>query len=718
MSNKSDEIKKISIFSDLDEGELDIVLAHMKERTLEKDAVLFREGDPGREMFVILDGKVGVSVTTSDNNELKLAEMSGGSFIGEMTLIERLPRSATCKSIEKSKLLSLDSDGLLELMNRNGAIAEKILYRILSTMTTRLHDTSALLSDMVQWGEKARLRAITDEFTGLYNRRYLDDTLAVEILKAQSTRVPLSMVMVDLDHFSSVNKKYSEAFGDIVIYRASQAFKEGFRKNDVLARYGGDEFTFLLPGTSGAEALRLCTAVCAQVAAIDFPEQPGFKITASMGIAVYPDHADAKESLITRADKALYEAKESGRNRAVLAKKDVRPKKAFASIAERTRTFDRILALIEEKRTILLVGHELPDEDCISSLVAMSILISKFGKNVSVYIRDQVPAQLSFLMSICAYNKIPVLLGPTYEGPKPDAVFVLDTPKPDMIAGNQDITSFIADPEIPVVEFDHHLSADAALSGTEGLCLVTRATSTCELIALFCVKLANKPEVLARYGITELFSRNLVLSLLTGIIGDTRFGLTIKTNREQFFYKLFSNFLSAILMKSHRKNSKNYSSMTDISNSIQSLSVEERDIYQMLLDHARYAGRTGYVVLDPEESLNILARVDYTVFVKVIKSVTDFLSEQSGTIGMTVYYDMPEVSDLIQFRIRASRNITGIELRSILLDFDIADGGGHPGAVGFRLKKNDVADLHGYVKKLLDKIDQLEIVQGTENKGE
>ena len=224
--------------------------------------------------------------------------------------------------------------------------------------------------------------------------------------------------------------------------------------------------------------------------------------------------------------------------------------------------------------------------------------------------------------------------------------------------------------------------------------------------------------MLKRFGITELFSRNLVLALLTGIIGDTRFGLTIKTNREQFFYKLFSNFLSNLLVKTHHKNSKNYSSMTDISNSIQSLTVEERDIYQMLLDHARYAGRTGYVVLDPEESLNILARIDYTVFVKVIKSVTDFLSEQSGIIGMTVYYDMPEVSDLIQFRIRASRNITGIELRSILLDFNIADGGGHPGAVGFRLKKSEVTDLHGYVKKILDKIDQLEIVQGTDSKEE
>jgi diguanylate cyclase (GGDEF)-like protein len=704
----SPDFASISIFSDLTGDEAQVVRGMMRELTLEKGSVLFKEGDEGREMFVVLEGRICVCVSTNGTEELCLAEMEAGSFFGEMSLIESLPRSATCKLIEKSSFLSLDHEGLVALMTSHGAIAGKILYRMLTTTTSRLRNTSALLSDMVQWGESARMRVISDQATGLYNRRFFDDSIVDETKKAKSSHAPLSMIMVDLDHFGSVNRDYGEAFGDTVILAASQAFKRSFRKNDLLCRYGGDEFAFLLPATGGAETLALCSAACAEVERLRFAEFPDFRMTASMGIAVIPDTADSAESLLANADKALYQAKESGRNRAVLMQREIRPKRNFTTIAERGRTIDRIVELIGEKSSFLVVGHELPDEDCISSLVAAALLIVKFDKSATIYIRDQIPAQLAYMRQICDYNKIAIKTGPTYAGAKPDAVFVLDTPKPDMIAGNQDITPFLADASIPVVEIDHHLSADAALSGTEGYCLVAKATSTCELLTLVCIKLNNDKKALARYGIENLFSRNIVLALLTGIIGDTRFGLTVKTNRDQFFYRCLTAYLSKILRKTHRKNSSNYSSMTDISNSIQSMSVAERDIYQMLLDHSRYSGRTGYVALDDEESLNILGRIDYTVFVKVIKSVTDFLSEQSGTIGLTAYYDMPEVSNLIQFRIRVSRDASGIDLRSILLDFNIADGGGHPGAIGFRMPKNAVQNYHEYVERLLGKIESLD----------
>jgi diguanylate cyclase (GGDEF)-like protein len=706
-----DLIRRISIFSDLTPEEVGIALSHMTEMTLEKDDLLFNEGDEGREMYVILRGMVMVFVTTKDNEKVLLAEMGGGSFFGEMSMIELLPRSASCSILERTELLTMNDGALRELMSDKPAIAEKILYRILTTTTHRLHSTSALLSDMVQWGEKARLRVITDEFTGLYNRRFLDEELRAALRKAQATHKPLSMAMVDLDHFGSVNKTYNEAFGDTVILRASQAFREGFRQTDILARYGGDEFAFLFPETSGKEALRLCAEVVARVSQIEFPEHPEFRITASMGVATVPEHAETVETLCAQADKALYEAKEAGRNRATLAQKTVRPKKPIPTIAERTRTIDRILALIEAKSNFLLLGHELPDEDCVSSLVAMALLVTKFGKSVSIYIRDAIPDQLSFLMNMCSYNKIPVHTGPVYVGARPDTVFVLDTPKPDMVAHNPDILAFIADPTIPIVEFDHHLSADAAYSGDAEYCMVTKATSTCELIALFCSKLAKKGDILAKYGIEELFTRNLVLCMLTGIIGDTRMGVNVKSNRETFFYKFFSKRLSTILQKTKHKDSSNYGSMRDISASLQALSVEERDLHQMLLDHARYAGRIGYMTLDAEESINILSRVDYTVFVKVIKSVTDFISEQSGMIGMTVYYDMPEVSDLIQFRIRLSRNVTEIDLRAILLDFEINDGGGHPGAIGFRIPKDEMRDLDAFVSRVLERLEALESME-------
>ncbi len=695
-------LKSISIFADLSAEELALAYSRMREISGKENAILFREGDEGKEMYIILDGRVNVSVKASGTDEeIKLADMGCGSFFGEMSLVEDLPRSATCRFAEKSVLLVLDGEGLSGLMTNHSTIAEKMLYRMLTTTASRLHNTSALLSDMVQWGENARLRVITDEFTGLFNRRFLDETLETDFRKSVANRTPFSLAMVDLDRFGEINREHGEAFADLLLKKTAEAFRAVFSRGEIIARYGGDEFTVLLPGVKCDEALERCSRACDAIATITFPELPDFRATASIGIAAYPDHAQTVETLLERADKALYAAKEAGRARAMIAQKNPRQKHNIASIAERNRTIERILGLIQEKENFLLLGHELPDEDCISSLVSMALLITKFGKTVTIYIRDQIPDQLSYLANICSYNKIPLVQGTAWEGKAPDAIWVLDTPKPEMIALNADIQGFISNTEIPVVEFDHHLSADAAYSGTNGYCLVIRASSTCEIIGFFCSKIAAHADMLAKYGITDLFSRNIVLAMLTGMIGDTKFGLTMKTDRDSFFYKLFSDKFAMILRKAAHRNSGNYSSMNDIFKTMQSLSFEEKDLYQSILENAHYSGRTGYVVLDSEESKNYLGRTDYSLFVKVIKSVTDFLSEKSGTIGLTAYYDMDDVSDLVQFRIRTSREVSGIDLRGILLDFSITDGGGHPGAVGFRIKKSEIGDFAGYIKDLL-----------------
>ncbi len=382
-------------------------------------------------------------------------------------------------------------------------------------------------------------------------------------------------------------------------------------------------------------------------------------------------------------------------------------KHAFRSLRERQRTIEKILSLILERNRFVLLGHELPDEDCISSLVSMALILAKFRKDVTIFLRENIPDQLAYLMNICAYNGIPVIGDPDWDPAAPDVICILDTPKPDMIDMNDALRALVESGGCPLIEFDHHLSADAAWCGTPGLRLVDHATSTCELLALFSAKLTLMPGLLDREGVREMFSRNLVLSMLTGIIGDTRFGLTLKRDRDVFFYNFYTNHFAQILRESFHKNSGNYSSMDDIFKSLQSLSVEEKDLYQALLDHSRYEGSLGLVVLDKEESLNFLNRVDYSLFVKVVKSVTDFLAEKSGTFGLTAYYDRPEVGERIQFRIRVSREVSGIDLRSILLDLEITDGGGHPGAIGFRVPTSALTDLMPFVDNLRKRLADL-----------
>jgi nanoRNase/pAp phosphatase (c-di-AMP/oligoRNAs hydrolase) len=390
-----------------------------------------------------------------------------------------------------------------------------------------------------------------------------------------------------------------------------------------------------------------------------------------------------------------------------------RQKHPFSSIAERNRTVGRIIELISKRDSFLLLGHVFPDEDCIASLVSMALLIKKFGKDVSIYLANPIPDQLGYLSNICYYNSISLHIGEEATVHPCDIVCVLDTPKPDMVCVHPSLLPLLegkpcpSEEERPIVEFDHHLSADAEYSGSPGYRFVHRATSTCELLALFCSKLEARKELLERFDVHNLFSRNIVLSMLTGMIGDTKNGLTLKTNRDTFFYNLFTARFSRILETSLRKNTENYSSTQDIFKTLQLLTVVEKDVYKDLVDRAKYSGRTGYVALSARESADYLDKVDSNTFIRAIKSVTDHLAERSGSIGLTAYYDPPAVSDLVQFRIRASRDVTGMDLRTILTDFSISDGGGHPGAIGFRVPKSRIEDLDRFLIRLIERLERL-----------
>lgn len=129
------------------------------------------------------------------------------------------------------------------------------------------------------------------------------------------------MAMVDLDHFGTLNKEYGEKTGDEILISAVAVFKKIFRETDLLIRYGGDEFTFILPNTSGREALKLCNKVCAHLRDLTILKQKNgtlTEITSSIGIAAFPEHAASATELVDKADKALYAAKEQGRNRAMV----------------------------------------------------------------------------------------------------------------------------------------------------------------------------------------------------------------------------------------------------------------------------------------------------------------------------------------------------------------------------------------------------------------
>lgn len=310
-------LKKIVIFSSLDAPEFQLLISLMNGQRCGKGETLFREGDKGAELFIVLTGKIGITVTLSDGNEMTISEIKAGDFFGEMSIIEQQPRSASAVALEETELLSLQASDFMKLIESAPPVAVKILHKMLGISAERLSSTGRFVSEMVQWGETARRRAITDEATGLFNRRYLEDSIGQLFRKAKMENRSFSYAMFDLDRFGDLNRKYGLPFGDHVIVEMSKHFTEAFIESDILVRYGGDEFTFLFPDSPPQEALARCSRLCEIMRTIEFPEHPELRISCSIGIASFPVHASKLDDLKEAADRALYRAKEEGRDRAV-----------------------------------------------------------------------------------------------------------------------------------------------------------------------------------------------------------------------------------------------------------------------------------------------------------------------------------------------------------------------------------------------------------------
>lgn len=172
------------------------------------------------------------------------------------------------------------------------------------------------LEEITKLRDKLGEQAIRDGLTGLFNRRYLDETLVRDLSRAKREGYALAVVMLDIDHFKRVNDTYGHAAGDEVLKAIAKLLRSGARESDVVCRYGGEEFLIALPHMSAEQA-----AVRVETWRSTFQTQLirhgefAIQVTFSAGIAAYPVHGGDTDSLVARADQALYHAKEHGRNR-------------------------------------------------------------------------------------------------------------------------------------------------------------------------------------------------------------------------------------------------------------------------------------------------------------------------------------------------------------------------------------------------------------------
>jgi diguanylate cyclase (GGDEF)-like protein len=207
--------------------------------------------------------------------------------------------------------------GVINLTDKTGGGFDENDLKLVESVAS--HASVALdRTDYYKMSEDLRKISITDSLTDLYNRRFFQDRINEEIERSRRHGLPVSLIMLDIDNFKQYNDTYGHLAGDEALRLTAATIKNSVRNIDRVARYGGEEFAVILPMTEIAAARDIAERIRSGVAGRYFPDdalRATVKLTASLGIASFPQHADNLFDLVGNADKALYISKVNGKNR-------------------------------------------------------------------------------------------------------------------------------------------------------------------------------------------------------------------------------------------------------------------------------------------------------------------------------------------------------------------------------------------------------------------
>lgn len=192
-----------------------------------------------------------------------------------------------------------------------------IISAVLASVVLKVYDVehkrvNELLEELQAKNDELYKLSIRDGLTGLYNRRYFLECLENEIAASNASGLPICLLMIDIDHFKVINDTYGHSVGDEIIKLLVKSTRNCLRDHDVFGRYGGEEFTVLLPNCSFDDGRRIAQRICDNAADQRYRKSIGF--TVSVGLAAYIP-GESAQRLIDRSDKNLYTAKNNGRNR-------------------------------------------------------------------------------------------------------------------------------------------------------------------------------------------------------------------------------------------------------------------------------------------------------------------------------------------------------------------------------------------------------------------
>lgn len=297
------QVRQLHLFNNVATSSVDQALKEFRICDLEPGEILLSPFNHNQHLYLLLKGQLKVYLGSLDNPPI--STLHAGDCAGEISFIDNHPPSAYVVATEPSSMLRLHRESLIKLFQQS----PQLMHNLLELLCTRLRQGNLLILNSEQ-------NANVDTLTGSFNRRWLEHMYERESTRCAFNQQPLSLLMLDVDHFKAYNDQHGHLAGDYALCLVAHTLRNQLRAKDSLVRFGGEEFVILLPEIAAPEArsigerlrhsLENVTSFYSSVGLL-----PG--VTVSIGLAQM-DPKDSLQSLIARADGALYKAKQQGRN--------------------------------------------------------------------------------------------------------------------------------------------------------------------------------------------------------------------------------------------------------------------------------------------------------------------------------------------------------------------------------------------------------------------
>jgi diguanylate cyclase (GGDEF)-like protein len=290
---------------------LDAIVARCPLRELEPGVPLLTAGQTNSEIFVILAGELNVYL--DDRRDVPVAVLRGGDTVGELSAIDKKPTSATVVAHVPTLLLCIDETMFWHVIHASHGFAVRLMLKL----AERLRANNSTVQANMELASHFEAVALSDALTGVHSRRWLDETLPRLCDRHRFDGQPITLAMVDVDHFKRINDQFGHPTGDLVLVELARTMRTKLRPTDFVARFGGEEFVLIFPHTSLAGAAIASERLREAVRVTILKHADGSQIpcaTVSIGLSELQPGQDVARLLHT-ADEALYRAKHKGRNR-------------------------------------------------------------------------------------------------------------------------------------------------------------------------------------------------------------------------------------------------------------------------------------------------------------------------------------------------------------------------------------------------------------------